>query len=104
MPMPDLNEFRIAYGKAVARAWSDASYKDQLLNDPRAALASAGIDIPSGVEISILEDSADKKHLVLPSPPAEGEIGDDRLADASGGNNVSCCSGNAGSNSSNNVY
>lgn len=103
MPMPDLNEFRIAYGKAVARAWSDAAYKDQLLNDPRATLASAGIDIPSGVEISILEDSADKKHLVLPTPPAEGEIGDDNLAAASGGNNVSCCSGNAGCNS-NNVY
>ena len=103
MPMPDLNEFRIAYGKAVARAWSDAEYKDQLLNDPRAALASAGIDIPSEIEISILEDSADKKHLVLPSPPPEGELADDRLATASGGNNVACCSGNAGCNSTN-VY
>ena len=101
--MPDLNEFRVAYGKAVARAWSDAAYKDQLLNDPRAALASAGIDIPSEIEISILEDSADKKHLVLPSPPPEGELADDRLAGASGGNNVACCSGNAGCNSTN-VY
>ena len=101
--MPDLNEFRIAYGKAVARAWSDSEYKDRLLNDPRAALASAGIDIPSGVEISILEDSAAKKHLVLPVPPSEGEIGDDRLAAASGGNNSPWCCSNAGCNS-NNAY
>jgi len=72
--MPDLKEFRIAYGKAVARAWSDAAYKDQLLNDPRAALAIAGVDIPSNIEISVVEDSADRKHLVLPAPPAEGEI------------------------------
>ena len=101
MPMPDLNEFRIAYGKAVARAWTDAAYKEQLLNDPRAALASAGVDIPSEVQISVLEDSADKKHLVLPVPPPEGEIADDKLATVSAGRNVSCSTSNAGCNTGN---
>ena len=101
MPMPDLNEFRIAYGKAVAKAWSDAAYKDQLLNDPRAALAIAGVDIPSNIEISVVEDSAAKKHLVLPAPPAEGEIADDQLATVAAGRNVSCSTSNAGCNTGN---
>ena len=86
MSMPDLNDFRIAYAKAVAKAWSDTAYKEQLLNDPRAALASAGIDIPSEVEISVVEDSDSKKHLVLPVPPAEGELAEDRLGAVAGGN------------------
>ena len=84
-------QFRVAYGKAVARAWSDSAYKDQLLRDPRAALSGVGADLPPGIEISVVENSANRMHLVLPAPPPEGEVGDEQLAAASGGVSGACC-------------
>lgn len=87
-------QFRVAYGKAVAKAWDDSAYREQLLRDPRAALSGVGADLPPGIEISVVEDSADRMHLVLPVPPAEGEVGDEHLAAATGGiSGAPCCWG-----------
>jgi hypothetical protein len=37
-----------AYGRVLAKAWSDPSFKAQLLADPPTALATLGITVPRG--------------------------------------------------------
>ena len=78
-------EWRKGYAKVVAKAWSDAAYKDGLLRDPRAVLAEAGLEVPASLELAMVEDTADKRHLVLPPKPKDGEINEEALGEAVGG-------------------
>ena len=79
-----LNEFNAKYGKAVARAWTEADYKAKLLDDPRAALAEVGIEVPAGVNVNVAEVDAENVQLVLPPAP-EGEVTDESLHAVTGG-------------------
>ncbi len=72
--------------KAIARAWADEAYKAKLLADPHSALAEAGVEIPEGVTVKIVENTADIVHLVLPAMPANaGELSADELDKVAGG-------------------
>ena len=72
--------------KAIARAWTDADYKAKLLNDPHAALAEQGIQIPTGTTIKVMENTADTVHVALPVVPADtGEIAMEKLEKLAGG-------------------
>ena len=71
------------WGKIVARTWSDAAFKEQLLADPAKALKEYGIAFPGGVTLKVMEDSADVVHLILPPPP--GELGFEKLDKVAGG-------------------
>lgn len=86
----------VRISKLIARAWSDAAFKDQLIADPAAALRAAGLAVPDGAEV-VVEDGAtgwsmsgssltrmDRLTLPLPARPtaeallkawAEGETG-----------------------------
>ncbi len=55
--------------KVFTRAWSDANFKAKLLSDPHAALAEAGVDLPDGLKVKVIEDTAATQHLVLPAAP-----------------------------------
>ena len=68
----DREEREALLGKVIARSWEDESYKARLMNDPRAVLAEAGIDVPGGVEITVAEQQPGTFHLTLPPRP-EGE-------------------------------
>jgi len=66
--------------KAMARAWTDSDYKAKLLNDPHAALAEIGVEVPSGMTVKVLEDTAEIEHLVLPVAPDNArEVSSDDL-------------------------
>ena len=77
----------IVWGKLVARSWEDADYRARLLDDPRATLAEAGLDVPTEVKITIRASEPDELNLVLPSKPAmsEMELDDEALETAVGG-------------------
>lgn len=70
-----------AFFKVVARAWSDAAYKAELLSNPVAALAKMGLSPPEGVELEVHENTPQKMHLILPVAPANYEV-DEREWDA----------------------
>ncbi len=57
--------------KAIARAWTDAAYKTKLASDPHAALAEAGVSIPTGTTVKVIENTANTAHVVLPVAPAK---------------------------------
>jgi hypothetical protein len=82
---PNVAEWGKGYAKVVAQAWSDEAYKERLLRDPRSVLTEAGLAVPSSVEITVVEDSAEKRHLVLPPKPAEEEVTEEALAGVAAG-------------------
>ena len=56
--------------RIIARAWRDPAFRKKLATDPKPVLAEAGISVPAGVTVSVLEDSDTHFHLVLPAMPA----------------------------------
>lgn len=65
------NEISQAYGIVVTRAHSDAAFRQRLLAEPVAALAECGIEVPARLRIHVVENTATRKHIVLPPRPAE---------------------------------
>jgi nitrile hydratase subunit alpha len=51
--------------KVVARAWTDAAYREQLLADGTAAIKEMGFGGPQGEYIVVLEQSDDVHHVVV---------------------------------------
>ncbi|MDO9104399.1 MAG: NHLP leader peptide family RiPP precursor [Methylovulum sp.] len=73
------------YSQIVAKCWADAEFKAKLMAEPKATLAAEGIAVPDGVELRVLENTATTINLVLPPPPAEGELSDEDLGAVTGG-------------------
>ncbi len=72
--------------KSIARAWSDADYKAKMLSDPHTALAEAGVEVPAGTTVKVVEDTAETKHLVLPVAPGDaGELSAEELEKVAAG-------------------
>ena len=59
------------FAKVVERAWSDDAYKARLLGDANAVLAEAGISIPEGIKVKVVENTESLAHVILPPKPAE---------------------------------
>ena len=68
-----------AYAKIVRRAWNDPEFKMRLIADPAAVLSEAGVPVPPGVTVNVVEDTATLMHLVLPPHEEEGAMGDESL-------------------------
>ncbi len=64
--------------KAIARSWKDDDYRNRLLEDPRAALADLGVDVPEGTVIRLVPDDL----VELPLPAADSDWDDDAVAAA----------------------
>ena len=73
-----------AHGRIIARAWRDPAFKAKLLGDPHAALKDAGVAIPEGVTVKVVENTDTHHHLVLPPKPT-GELSDEALDKVAGG-------------------
>jgi hypothetical protein len=69
----------------IAKCWSDDSFKEKLIADPHTTLAAEGVEIPEGVKINVLSNTADTFHLVIPAMPEDMELSDEELDGVSGG-------------------
>jgi nitrile hydratase len=63
----------------IARSWTDAAYKQDLLSDPKGTLAAAGIEVPPEAALTALEDTAACHHVILsdtklPDPQIVSEL------------------------------
>ena len=68
----------------VQKAASDSSFRAALLADPRSTIeAETGLRIPGSIAVNVVEESAEKLCLVLPS--AAGELSDLELEAVAGG-------------------
>ena len=75
--------------RLVQRSMEDEDFRQKLLDDPKGALEQElGIGLPEGVEVRVVQESADTIYLVLPSASAVGEGGDlsdEALEEVAGG-------------------
>ena len=80
----------LTFDKVVARAWTDPAFKAQLLADPQATLAAAGLSIPPGVTVKVVENTDKLVHLVLPPPIANSGLSELELEKIAGGLRMPC--------------
>ncbi len=61
----------------VQRSMEDEEFRQRLLEDPRAVVEQElGTQLPEGVEVRVVEESAQSIYLVLPSASVVGEGGE----------------------------
>ena len=80
--MAEQNEQAKQWAKVVAKAWADEDYKQRLMTDPASILTEEGMEVPEGVQISVVEATEKQAWIVLPPKPESGEIAEaaERLA------------------------
>ena len=64
---------RGSFGQLVQRATEDPALRQRLLASPQQTLTEAGITLPAGIEIEIVENTDKVIHLVLPPLVESGE-------------------------------
>ena len=95
--------FLATYSEVVQKAWNDPAFKAQLVADPTGTLRAAGVDIPSEMEIKLVEHAAGEKEghtvvtLPLPAAPTEHLNDDELLAAINGGDSCQSTAGSASS-------
>lgn len=101
-------EVNDAMQKVIARAWSDPSFKSELISDPVSAFAELGVHWPDHYAVEFYDDPSAQVgdwstvgkgqqgvlRIPIPPPPDSGSVTDDDLAAVGGaGTNCCCCSG-----------
>jgi len=79
--------FENPWAQVVARAWSDEAFKKRLLEQPAVVLKEAGLEVPEGLQIKVVENTGRLVHLILPPAPGVSELTDKALALVDGGVN-----------------
>lgn len=85
------------WGKLISQCWADEAFKQRFISDPGAIMKEAGLDVPAGVELKVVEDKNSIvdtdtiKYILL--PPKPGKLTDEQLdAVAGGGIDWNCVS------------
>src|SRR5262249_12785694 len=69
----------------TAKAWSDPAFKKRLMADPAGIAKEFGMPLPAGMQLKVVEDTAQVRHYVLPPRPALAELSDEALDQVPGG-------------------
>jgi hypothetical protein len=72
--------------KIIAKAWADEAFKQKLLSNPLETLREQGVSIPPGIDVRVVESTADVYYFVLPPKPEGMDIQEavDRIAASPG--------------------
>ncbi len=57
----------------IAKAWKNEAFKQQLMSNPKSAIAEAGISLPENIKVEVIEETAQTFYLVIPQPPSQEE-------------------------------
>ncbi len=69
--------------RIIAKCWEDEAFKAKLLTDPAATLEAEGVEVPEGVTVNVVEDTARVRNLVIPAQP--GRLADELLESMAAG-------------------
>ena len=78
-----MNDQANQYQQLIAKCWADEAFKQQLLADPAETLQAEGIEVPEGVQVRFMENTAEVLNVVIPLKPTE--LTDDALEGVAGG-------------------
>jgi hypothetical protein len=63
MEPTERSAFVAGYTKVLANAWSDEDFRQRLSDEPKAALAEHGLEIPDGASITVVQEVAGEANL-----------------------------------------
>jgi hypothetical protein len=66
------NDLESKMATLIARCWMDAEFRKRFVAEPKAVIAEALLNLAPNAELVILEDTRQKRHLVIPVAPPEG--------------------------------
>lgn len=73
-----------AEARLIAKAQADESFRQALLSNPKATIeAELGAIMPEGLQVKVVEETADTLYLVLPA--VEDELSESDLDSIAGG-------------------
>ncbi len=79
--MPEGNDI---LQRVITKCWDDEAFKERLVAEPMATLAEAGVEVPEGVTVRVVAETATERVLVVPLAP-QRELADADLAGIHGG-------------------
>lgn len=74
--------------QVIAKAWTDDAFKASLLADPAKALAEMGWQVPSHIQLKVVENTDTDVYLVLPRNPGSGHLSEEALDSLTGAGDV----------------
>jgi Nitrile hydratase, alpha chain len=87
--MPEQTSRREFELQLIEKAWKDEAFRQALRSDPRGAVERVlGGKLPAGVQVKLVEETADTFYLVLPAIPdraSSGQLNDQQLGAVAGG-------------------
>ena len=87
-----MTEQKITLAEIFAACWRDEALKARFMTDPRSVLEEHGLEVPSGVDLKVVENADDCVHITLPAPPAgHMDLSEDELSNAAGGSVHTFC-------------
>ncbi|EIC21485.1 TOMM propeptide domain protein [Thiorhodovibrio frisius] len=78
-----MNDQSNQYQQLIAKCWADEAFKHRLLDNPAETLKAEGMELPEGVRVQVVENTAQAFTLVIPARPAE--LSHEELSGAAGG-------------------
>ncbi|EIC22735.1 NHLP leader peptide family RiPP precursor [Thiorhodovibrio frisius] len=78
-----MKEQSTQYQQLINKCWADEAFKQRLLAKPAETLKDEGFELPEGVQVQVVENTAQVLNLVIPIRPTE--LADDELAGLAAG-------------------
>lgn len=83
MAVPTRSELDALIAERLA---ADPDFRAKLLDDPRAVVSEVvGVQLPSGINVTIHEETLTDLHIVVPAQPSGDDLSDDQLELVAGG-------------------
>jgi hypothetical protein len=93
-----MTEERNALTDLFAACWKDDALKARFMADPKAVLAERGIEMPDGMDVTVVENTDNTVHITMPmAPGGHAELSDEELSHAAGGLMEACAYGDLAS-------
>ena len=84
----------------IEKAWKDEAFRQALRSDPQGTVESVlGGKLPAGLQVKLVEETADTFYLVLPAKPNRvpaGQLTDQQLDAVAGGDSMWTTCGSPG--------
>jgi hypothetical protein len=96
IPADKADDYASAYRSIVRKTWEDPAFKADYLANPEKYLRDAGIPIPEGTKVKVVEHADGEEEgstvITMPLPSRLPSISDESLAAVAGGGSSSSAS------------
>jgi hypothetical protein len=74
----------LAWAKLVKLAWQDDTIRVALLENPVATLTKYGVTVPKNISVTVVQNTKDVFHVIVPSKPDLGIMTESEILTAAG--------------------